>query len=72
MNFAYYIHNLTFNSFIYNNKEKCFVCLQAGATSSYLDVKNVACNDLGKNGWNAIHVAIINEMEEIVLFYIEK
>ena len=30
------------------------------------------CSELGSNGWNAIHVAVLKENEEIILYFLDK
>lgn len=34
--------------------------------------KDELINELGSDGWNAIHVAVLKENEEITLFFLEK
>lgn len=33
---------------------------------------NDLIGELGSNGWNAIHVAVLKEHEDIILYFIEK
>ena len=34
--------------------------------------KNDLFTELGSDGWNAIHVAVLKENEEIILYFLEK
>ena len=34
--------------------------------------KTELLNDLGSDGWNATHVAVLKENEEVILYFLEK